>query len=272
VTGSFSPDFNEDRMRLPYRSIGALVLALAALGAPPVDAQPARTHTYVIVHGAWGGGWDWKTVDSMLTARGNRVHRATLTGLGERVHLATPATDLSTHVTDVENLIRFENLRDVVLVGHSYGGMVITGVADRVPDRIRRLVYVDAFLPDSGESVVTIVRNPQAQRFVRALVDSARNGLMPPGWVKPGTPPPTDVPQPVRTFTEPLTLTNPAGRRVPGTYILTVDMGKAEAEDDFYPFAQRAKARGFTSYVLRSDHVAERSAPKELTALLRRTP
>jgi hypothetical protein len=150
--------------------------------------------------------------------------------------------------------------------------MVITGVADRVPDRIRRLVYVDAFLPDSGESVLTIVRDPQSQRFVRALVDSAKNGRIVPSWVVAGTPPPTDVPQPVRTFTEPLTLTNPAGRRVPGTYILTVDPGKADSTDSFFPFAQRANARGFTSYVVRSDHVIERTAPGELTELLRRTP
>jgi pimeloyl-ACP methyl ester carboxylesterase len=255
-------------MRVASRTIGALGLASAALGTPPLGAQQA-THTYVIVHGAWGGAWDWKTVDSMLTASGNHVYRATLTGLGERVHLATPATDLSTHITDVENLIRYENLRDVVLVGHSYGGMVITGVADRVPDRIRRLVYVDAFLPDSGESVVTLARS---SRGVRALVDSAKNGRIVPPWVPAGTPPPTDVPQPVRTFTEQLILTNPMGRRVPGTYILTVDPGKAEADDDFYPSAQRAKARGFTSYVVPSDHVVERTAPGALTELLRRTP
>jgi len=258
------------------RVIAALVFA--TLESLPVAAQqPTRrarptTHTYVIVHGAWGGGWDWKTVDSMLTAAGNHVHRATLTGLGERVHLATPSTDLSTHVTDVVNLIRFENLHDVVLVGHSYGGMVITGVADRLPDRIRRLVYVDAFLPDSGESVVTIFRTPQAQQWVRTLVDSAKNGLIVPAWVPAGTEPPSDVPQPVRTFTEALMLTNPAGRSVPGTYILTVEAGKKESDDDFYASALRAKARGFTSYVLTSDHVAERTAPKELTALLLRVP
>ena len=255
-------------MHAALRRIATITLCLTVLDVMPLGAQGAR-HTYVIVHGAWGGAWDWKTVDSMLTASGNRVYRATLTGLGERVHLATPATDLGTHVTDVENLIRYENLHDVVLVGHSYGGMVITGVADRIPDRIRRLVYVDALLPDSGESVVTM---PGSQRFVRAVADSTKNGLMPPAWVTPGTPPPADVPQPVRTFTQPLILTNPAGRRLPATYILTVEAGKAEADDDFFPFAQRARARGFTSYVLQSDHVAERTAPRELSDLLLRTP
>lgn len=258
-------------MRVVPSKSRVLALALITFGALQLGAQQA-SHTYVIVHGAWGGGWDWRTVDSMLTASGNRVYRATLTGLGERVHLATPATDLSTHVTDVVNVILYENLHDVVLVGHSYGGMVITGVADRIPDRIRRLVYVDAFLPENGESVVSMNRVPETQRFVRGLVDSAKNGLMPPTWVKAGTPPPTDVPQPVRTFTEALTLTNPARQRVPGTYILTVEAGKAEAEDAFFPFAERAKKRGFTSYVLQSDHVAERTAPRELTDLLLRTP
>ena len=255
-------------MRVVSRHIASLALALVAVGSRPLGAQQT-THTYVIVHGAWGGGWDWKTVDSMLTASGNHVYRATLTGLGERVHLFTPTIDLSTHITDVENLIKYENLHDIVLVGHSYGGMVITGVADRVPDRIRRLVYVDALLPDSGESVVTAARS---SRGLRALTDSAKDGRIVPLWVRPGTPPPTDVPQPVRTFTEPLILTNPAGRRVPGTYILTVDPGKADADDDFYKFAERAKARGFTSYVIRSDHVVERTAPGELTAILRLTP
>src|SRR3954463_10808755 len=221
----------------------ALAGALVALSASPARSQQP-THTYVIVHGAWGGGWDWRTIDSMLTSKGNRVYRPSLTGLGERVHLATQATDLTTHITDIVNVIKFENLHDVVLVGHSYGGMVVTGVADRIPDRIRHVVYVDAFLPVDGESVVT-ANNPSGQGFGRTMVDSAKNGMIVPAWVKPGTPPPSDVPQPVKTFTEVLSLKNAAARALPGTYILTVDPGKEEATDDFAPFASRAKARGF---------------------------
>ena len=208
----------------------------------------------------------------MLTASGNHVHRATLTGLGERVHLASPSVDLGTHITDVVNLILYENLHDVVLVGHSYGGMVITGVADRIPGRIRRLVYVDAMLPDSGESVITAGGDPQRARWARTMVDSAKNGLIMPGWVRPNTPPPHDTPQPVGTFTEPLVLTNPAGRRVPSTYILTVEAGKREEDDAFAPFARRAKARGFAYYVVTSDHVVERTAPRALSDLLERVP
>jgi len=250
----------------------ALAAVILVMNAAPLHAQQRATHTYVIVHGAWGGGWDWKQVDSALDASGGKVYRPTLTGLGERVHLLTPAVDLTTHITDIVNVIRFENLRDVVLVGHSYGGMVISGVADRIPDRIRRVVYVDAFVPENGESVVTASRvGPMGSRMGPTL-DSARNGAMIPFWVKPGTNPPSDVPHPVKSFTEPLKLENPDARRIPGTYILTVDPGKAEASDDFAPFGQRAKSRGWTYHVLQADHTPERSAVSELAALLRSVP
>jgi pimeloyl-ACP methyl ester carboxylesterase len=91
---------------------------------PAIGAQ----YTYVLVHGASGGGWDWKTMDELLTADGHTVYRPTLTGLGENVHLSNPDIDLTTHINDIANVILFEDLKDVVLVGHSYGGMVITGV------------------------------------------------------------------------------------------------------------------------------------------------
>jgi pimeloyl-ACP methyl ester carboxylesterase len=208
----------------------------------------------------------------MLTAAGHRVHRPTLTGLGERVHLGTPDVGLGTHVTDILNVLLFENLRDVVLVGHSYGGMVITGVADRVPERIRHLVFVDALVPDDGESLVTASRGTKLEGFARRSVDSAKGGFIVPTWVNRRSPRPTDVRQPVRTFTEPVSFRSPAARRLPGTYILTVEPGRAEEEDDFAPFGRRAKSRGWAYHVLRANHVPERSAPKELTALLRQIP
>jgi len=135
-----------------------LLVLVACLGADALEAQQSRAsrNTYVVVHGAWGGGWDWRVVDSMLTRHGHTVVRVSLTGLGEKVHLASPDVGLTTHIMDVVNTILWEDLHDVVLVGHSYGGMVITGVADRIPERIRRLIYLDAMLPDSGESVMAI--------------------------------------------------------------------------------------------------------------------
>lgn len=97
---------------------------------------------YVLVGGGWLGGWCWQRVACRLREEGHDAHPATLTGLGERVHLASPEVDLDTHITDVINLIEFEDLHNVVLLGHSYAGLVVTGVADRVPDRISKLVYL----------------------------------------------------------------------------------------------------------------------------------
>jgi pimeloyl-ACP methyl ester carboxylesterase len=249
-----------------HTALLALVLAAA-----PLSGQEPR-HTYVLVHGAWGGGWTYRTIDSMLTAAGHRVYRPTLTGLGERVHLATADVGLSTHVTDIANVLLFENLRDVVLVGHSYGGMVVTGVADRMPERIRHLVFIDAFVPEDGESLLTASRRTKLEPFARRSVDSAKDGFIVPTWVTARAPRATDVRQPVLTFTEPVSYKNPAARRLPATYILTVEAGRAERDDDFAAFAERGKARGWSYKVLRANHVPERSAPNGLTALLREIP
>ncbi len=108
--------------------------------------------TFVLVHGAWGGSYGWTAFANLLRSDGHNVFTPSLTGLGERTHLGGPDVNLSTHVTDVENVFKYENLSDVVLVGHSYGGMVVTGVADRVPHLISHLVYSDAFLPRDGQS------------------------------------------------------------------------------------------------------------------------
>jgi pimeloyl-ACP methyl ester carboxylesterase len=224
--------------------------------------ESGQRMTYVIVHGAWGGSWDWKRVDSMLTARGQVVYRPALTGLGERVHLASPSIGLGVHIDDVVNTILWEELADVILVGHSYGGMVITGVADRIPDRIRRLVYLDAFLPDSGESVVGIRPAP-----MDGLISSNTDGgMIVPPWVAADQPIPRDVPHPLRTFTDTLHLKNPERVKVRATYILTVEPN--EPVDNFQKFADRASARGWDVQRLPADHVPERSAPEKLVTLL----
>ena len=113
--------------------------------------------TFVLVHGAWQGGWGYAKVARLLRAEGHDVFQVTLTGLGERSHLAHPGITLTTHITDVVNTFEYEDLTDVTLVGHSYGGMVITGVAGKVADRIRTLVYLDAFLPANGEALWDLV-------------------------------------------------------------------------------------------------------------------
>jgi pimeloyl-ACP methyl ester carboxylesterase len=118
---------------------------------------------YVLVHGAWHGGWCWSRVRPLLTALGHEVFTPTLTGLGERSHLLSRAVGLDTHIRDIANLLTWEDLRDVVLVGHSYGGVVVRHVADQMPERIRSLVYLDAFVPDHGKSLVDYL--PDADRY-----------------------------------------------------------------------------------------------------------
>jgi pimeloyl-ACP methyl ester carboxylesterase len=112
---------------------------------------------FVLVHGGWEAGWVWRTVEEHLRSDGHEVLRPTLTGLGERSHLLNPAVDLETHITDILNLVKWERLGNVTLVGHSYGGMVATGVADRVHDHIRSLIYLDAFMPKSGQSLFDLL-------------------------------------------------------------------------------------------------------------------
>jgi pimeloyl-ACP methyl ester carboxylesterase len=252
---------------LDRRAIVVLAAALSAGAAVRAEA-PAPGATIVIVHGAWGGSWAFRQVEALLTARGHRVHRVALTGLGERVHLATPEVGLSTHIDDVVNHLVFDDLKDVVLVGHSYGGMVVTGAADRVPERIRRLVYLDAFVPEDGDSVMTLPeRREQRAAFINPMI---KDGFAVPPWLQPGQPLPHDVPQPLKTLTEPIVLKNEAARRLPATYILTVEKGKAAADDDFGPFAERARKRGFAVEEMEADHNPQWSAPEALVERLDR--
>jgi len=254
-----------------------LVLALVCLTTfagcntchPSASSQPVagKKCTYVIVHGAWGGGWDWKHVDLLLTADGHTVYRPTLTGLGEHSNFTSTNIDLDTHIQDIVNVILWEDLHDVVLVGHSYGGMVITGVADRVPGRIKHLVYIDALLPENGECVNDII--PKGIE----IKTSVTNGFVTGDWIKGNPPPPHDVLMPARTFSKPIILTNQAvAGKLPATYILTVEKGKTPEQDDFYAFYQRARARGWPAWIMEGNHIVERSHPAELVKLLEQAP
>src|SRR5512145_1133775 len=143
--------------------------------------------TFLICHGAWSAGWAWKKVRPLLRAAGHEVFTPSYTGLGERAHQASRAINLETHVADVLGVIDCEDLRDIVLVGHSYGGMVATGVADRVRDRIARLVYLDAFVPGHGQSLFDML--PRQERARRQEEANARGD----GWLVPPNPPPSDT-------------------------------------------------------------------------------
>ena len=135
--------------------------ASAALAAVPSAYRQAERSPFVLVHGAWMGGWCWRRVADRLTTRGRYVVAPTLSGVGERSHLASDAITLSTHVDDIVNEIKWKDLARLVLVGHSYGGMVITGVAERIQERIAAIVYLDAFIPLDGQSM-SMLRPPNA--------------------------------------------------------------------------------------------------------------
>ncbi|HEX2036788.1 MAG TPA: alpha/beta hydrolase [Chloroflexota bacterium] len=139
--------------------------------------------TFVLVPGAWIGGWAWRGVAEPLRAEGHEVYPLSLTGMGERVHLARPETDLQTHVTDVVNLIEYEDLRDVVLVGHSYGGEPVAGAADRIPDRLSSVVYVDGGPLPNGMSLLD-TWGPEGQDLVkRRVVEEGEGWRFPlPSW------------------------------------------------------------------------------------------
>src|SRR5437868_5599919 len=134
---------------------GATFTAATMISGGAAQAQAAAS-TFVLVHGSWHGGWCWRRVADRLEKRGHKVFAPTLTGLGERVHLLTPKVDLDTHITDVVNLIKFEDLYDVVLVGHSYAGCVISGVAEQMLPAISSIVFIDAFLPGNGERMLDL--------------------------------------------------------------------------------------------------------------------
>jgi pimeloyl-ACP methyl ester carboxylesterase len=133
----------------------------------------------VIVPGGWRGGWTFSSIAREIRARGHEAWTPTLTGLGERVHLASGAVNLDTHIDDIANVLLYEELTDVTLCGHSYAGMVITGVADRMPERIAKLVYVDAFLPEDGDSWWDLAGDYYRQFAIERPSADGR-GVMPP--------------------------------------------------------------------------------------------
>src|ERR1700733_8797741 len=226
--------------------------------------------TYVLVHGAWHGSWCWKRVRKALQAAGQDVFTPTLTGVGERSHLTSAGINLSTHIADVANLIRWEELSDVILCGHSYGGCVISGAADRVPDRIRALVYLDAFAPEDGEALADMLPPEQAQGMRRAAGDGWKVAPIPAeafkvnlrdsAWVNRQC-----TPQSLATFEEPVTLTSGLGRVGDVTHILAT--GYQEGSP-FPACHERARAKGWKTRTMACGHDVMLDLPEELTAFL----
>jgi pimeloyl-ACP methyl ester carboxylesterase len=239
-----------------------LLLAAACFTGTARAAAPAEKSTFVLVHGATAGGWEWKTTGQFLTEDGHTVYRATLTGLGERMHLNSTEVDLQTHINDVVNLILFEDLHDIVLTGHSYGGMVITGVMDRVPDRIKHVVFLDAAVPEDGQSIWDIFGGtPDPKRFV--------DGFMQVPWVKADAKPPHSVKQSIKCFNQPVTYKNPLAKALPVTYVAFVPKDKsAEERAKTDKSWQRAVSRGWTIRTFPGTHVAMVEDPRGVASLI----
>lgn len=223
--------------------------------------QKHQPSTFLFVPGAWDGGWDYAKVDSIFREKGDIVYRPTLTGLGERVHLANVNINLTTYVTDIVNVIKFENLHNVILVGHSFGGMVISCVAEQVPDRICLLVYLDAMVPNDGESAKDVCGDLWDKLMVPFIKDSVM--LYPFGTTKNTYP--TDVPQPIKTFTEPLKISNPLVEKIPTVFISMTQNGKIGNEHMGY---SRAKSRDWKIYTFEGGHYAMREQPDNLVQKL----
>jgi pimeloyl-ACP methyl ester carboxylesterase len=238
------------------------MLCLMTVPLPTVAAAGDRP-VIVIVHGAWGGGWAFRDVEQRLRARGYVVYRPTLTGQGERVHLASQDVDLDTHIEDVTNTLQFEDLHDIILVGHSYGGIVATGVADREPDRIRHLIYLDALIPEDGDSWRSLSGVEGAAALDEMIGDE---GLVPP-WISPDDPRPKDVPHPTGSYEQPIRLSG-AAANIPASYVLTAEDESDAEVDEFFGFAEVARSRDWPVYVLESDHNPQWSNVDGLTEML----
>jgi pimeloyl-ACP methyl ester carboxylesterase len=218
----------------------------------------------VFVHGAWGGGWDYIELERKLEAKGHDVSRVTLTGQGERSHLLNDSINLDTHIMDVINRVRYDGLTNITLVGHSYGGMVITGVADRIPEKIAHLVYVDAFLPLNGERALDFYSQQKQQLFLESAKTKGDGMSIPPFW--PNWESSKDVPHPLGTYLQPISLTGKIAPNYIAHYILTLDKGANT--DRFSPFAKRAIKRGWNYVEWVTGHNAQRSAINQYVSFL----
>ena len=228
---------------------------------------------FVLVHGAWHGSWCWKRVRSLLQAEGHEVFTPTLTGVSDRSHVMSPDINLDTHINDVVNLIRWEELSDVVLCGHSYGGMVVTGVADRVPDHIGALVYLDAFVPEDGESVAQHIPAGQLEMLLEGAKAVGEGWKMPPipaevfqvneadrAWVDSQV-----TLQPIETFQQAIRLSGDHKKISNVTYIRATGF---EDGSPFPPFLEKARVNGWHTHEIACGHDVMVDKPQELSKLL----
>lgn len=227
--------------------------------------------TFVLVHGAWHGGWCWSRVAPRLEAEGHVVYTPTLTGLGDRAHLASPQVGLECHVQDVVATLEYERLEHVVLVGHSYAGLVIAGAASSRPELIDRLVYLDAFVPDNGDCGIELLPDNVAHHYRESTTESGFGWLIPQRSLEVlGVTEPADVeflaprlvPHPFKTYTDRVRV-SPDSLRIASAHIECVEWMRV-----FRPYAERAGQRGWPVRALATGHEAMVTAPADLAATI----
>lgn len=229
--------------------------------------------TFVLVHGTTAGGWVWKRIAQRLEAAGHTVYRPTLTGLGERVHLLTRDVGVATHIGDVVNLIKFEELNEVILVGHSYGGIIVDGVAEQIPDCIHEIVYLDAVIAYDGESVVDTV-GPEARARLSAQVREEGDGWLIPLQHGPNDLPGKNTPHPWKSWIDPIARRNPAAASIPRTYLrCTADKQPGSYWQQTMETAwQRAQASGWRLVEVDTVHQISPDPESKAAALLELYP
>lgn len=229
--------------------------------------------TFVLIHGTWHGGWCWKRVAEPLRAQGHRVYTPTQTGVGERSHLLSRHITLDTFVTDIVNVLEWEDLTDVILVGHSFGGIAITGTADRVPQRIRHLVYLDSLIPAPGQSPFDAIP-PHVAAARRRLAQESSGGVSLPVTSADamGVYDAADVqwlaekltPHPVSTYESKLELKHPVGNDLPATYVAVTPYYAPTAASRQY-----AQSRADWGYCeIDAGHDAMITSPQAVLAIL----
>jgi pimeloyl-ACP methyl ester carboxylesterase len=226
--------------------------------------------TIVVAHGAWSSAWAWQKMRPLLRAAGHEIYTPSYTGLGERAHLIHPGIDLDTHIADVLGVLQYEDLTDVVLIGHSYGGMVATGVADGAGGRVSHLVYLDAFAPRDGQSLLDLA-GPETEAKMRAA--AAAQGE---GWKVPSNPMPPDTPPDYAAWAAPRRMMHPlkcfetrialsSGPMPKRSYIYCT---RIPPQDVFGQFAARAKEEGWPYAEMDASHNPHITAPEALRDLL----
>jgi pimeloyl-ACP methyl ester carboxylesterase len=225
-------------------------------------------NTFLVAHGSWSAGWAWKKMHPLMAARGHRLVTPTYTGIGALAHLAHKDINLDTHIEDMLRVLFYEELRDVILIGHSYGGMVATGVADRARDRIKHLVYLDAYTPEEGKSShdYSSAERREAQRA--SAVDGWK---VMPGGVPADTSPEDKTwlserrtPQPLQTYEQKIHFHN-GPLTLPRTFIYAK---KPNPGDPFRPFMEKGKREGWKIYEIDASHSPHVTAPEALMRIL----